>query len=61
MELIRHYCALMRKNFIVWKRSWVSSLIEILIPIALCLSIVWNVNQGYLEVEDYTGMVDKYK
>jgi len=51
----------MRKNFIVWKRSWVSSLIEILIPIALCLSIVWNVNQGYLEVEDYTGMVDKYK
>lgn len=32
---MRHYKALMRKNWILWKRSWISSCCELLCPVAL--------------------------
>ena len=31
----RHYKALMRKNWIMWKRTWCSSICELLCPVAL--------------------------
>ena len=34
-QRVRHYKALMRKNWILWKRSWIASVCELLCPVAL--------------------------
>ena len=39
MKNLRHFKALMRKNFINWKRTPVGTALEILLPICLMIAL----------------------
>ena len=48
----RHIRALMYKNFINWKRAWIASLIELLIPILVTAGLCYYKSWKQPEVND---------
>jgi len=40
MTRTSHLKALLRKNWIIWKRSWFISLLEVLVPVAFSLLLI---------------------
>lgn len=45
-----HLTALLKKNFITWKRSWICSLIEILIPVIF--GLILSSFRGLVDIEN---------
>lgn len=45
-----HLKALLKKNFITWKRSWICSLLEILIPVAF--GLILSSFRGLVDIQN---------
>ncbi len=56
----RHFRALSRKNLIIWRRSLVCSIFELVLPCALISIIVWLRTKVEIKHTDLTSL-EKYK
>ena len=45
-----HLSALLRKNYIVWKRAWCCSLLEILLPVIF--GLILSSFRGFVDIEN---------
>lgn len=59
-KICRHFKALHRKNFILWKRSLVCGAFEFILPCALMAILVWIRTMINIKQTDLKGL-EKYK
>ena len=58
-KCLRHFNALMRKNFILWTRTYFCTVFEIVIPILLML-VLWVIRNQIPAVSvDQAGLLEK--
>ncbi len=56
---LRHFKALSKKNYIVWKRNLVSSICELMCPIILMSVLLWARTQIEKELIEETSLLDQ--
>ena len=59
-KLCRHFKALNRKNFIVYRRTPICALFEIILPVGLMCLMVWLRTLVHIKETDKTSL-EKYK
>ena len=53
MSFCRHFKSLCKKNFYIWKRSYISSICELICPMALVALLIMA--RSLIEIEEMDG------